>query len=396
MAARRKKVMTRAYRVFLNDLNKIKKKALKEFTIRCRDIIQYFVDLFWQRQDFSGKLADLFTVHKAVKKFGITTRLAQALAKQAKEIVCSQRNGAYKSGRHLAAVGRQPTTRPERKPPETAPQKTTKRKPRVRRHIVTLFYHFVTIEQGQGSFDWVVKFIGSGAPKLIAPVKSTSPLNQKLAQGWSMSKTLRLGIHRNGRLYIDFLVEKDFPPKRTTGKVVGMDSNYKNGLVFSDGQTTGDSLYKRTQEFAKRQKHTKTEAKSMIGAALKQIDFSQVKTIVVEDLKKVKHGKRGTFSRVFNRRLSHWLYKYSETLLLRKCEELGIEVIRKNPWKTSQFCRLCFKWDRRNRRGDKFSCVNCGHCDHADFNASKNLELLGLLGFSGIHDLINSKCQSFE
>jgi len=87
MAARRKKVMTRAYRVFLNDLNRGKAQALKDFTLRCRDLIQYFVDLFWQRQDFSGKLADLFTVHKAVKRFGITTRLAQALAKQAKEIV---------------------------------------------------------------------------------------------------------------------------------------------------------------------------------------------------------------------------------------------------------------------------------------------------------------------
>ncbi len=81
-------------------------------------------------------------------------------------------------------------------------------------------------------------------------------------------------------------------------------------------------------------------------------------------------------------------YRYSETLIERKCEELGIEVIRKNPWKTSQFCRYCFKWDRRNRRGDKFLCVNCHHgVEHADFNASKNLELLGLLGFYGIHDL---------
>jgi hypothetical protein len=52
MAARRKKVMTRAYRVFLNDLNISKQEILKDFTIRCRDIIQYFVDLFWQRQDF--------------------------------------------------------------------------------------------------------------------------------------------------------------------------------------------------------------------------------------------------------------------------------------------------------------------------------------------------------
>jgi transposase len=88
-----------------------------------------------------------------------------------------------------------------------------------------------------------------------------------------------MGI-KNNRLYIDFLVEKELPIPKTEGAVVGMDSNYKNGLVFSDGQTTGDALYKRIQQFAKRQKHTKVEIKSLIGAAIKQIDFSQIKTVV--------------------------------------------------------------------------------------------------------------------
>jgi transposase len=243
MAARCKKVMTRAYRVFLSDVNVGKQEILKDFVFKCRDITQYFVDLFWQRQDFTGKLTDLPTVHKAVKRFDITTRLSQALAKQAKEVVRSQH------------------------------KKPIKRKPNLKNQIVTLYYHFVTIEKGQGSFDWVVKFIGSGAPRLIVPVKSTKPLNQKLQDGWNMSKTLRLGIKR-GRLYIDFLVEKEIPLPKTEGVVVGMDSNYKNGLVFSDGQTTGNSLYKRIHTFGKRQKHTKVEAKSMIGAAFKQIDFS--------------------------------------------------------------------------------------------------------------------------
>jgi hypothetical protein len=42
-----------------------------------------------------------------------------------------------------------------------------------------------------------------------------------------------------------------------------MDSNYKNGLVFSDGQVIGQALYQRIQEFAKRQKHTHAEIKSL-------------------------------------------------------------------------------------------------------------------------------------
>ncbi len=354
MRRSKQNMMKRTARVYLNDLNPGKAVVAKKFIYFCHDVMQYYIDLFWQRQDFSGKLADLPTVHRGRNRFNTTTRLCQALAKQAKEIVRSQH------------------------------KKKVKRKPRLRYHTVTLFYHFVTIERFKGNgFDWAVKLIGSGAPRLIIPLPSTKLINQRIADGWAMSRTIRMGIRSDGRLWIDFIFEKERPKFREEGKIVGMDSNYKNGLVFSDGQTTGTAIYERTQQFAKRQKHTKAEIKSMIGAAIKQIDFSQIKTIVVEDLKKVKHGKRGKFSRVFNRRLSHWLYKYSEALIERKCEEQGIEVIRKNPWKTSQFCRHCFKWDKRNRRRDKFFCVNCGHCAQADFNASRNLELLGLLGFYG-------------
>ncbi|WP_414585282.1 hypothetical protein [Scytonema sp. PCC 10023] len=248
-------------------------------------------------------MADLPTIHRAVKRFGITTRLSQALCKQAKEFIASQR------------------------------KKDKKRKPRLRRHVVTLFYHFVTIEPFNGEgFDWCIKFIGSGAPKMVCPIKATKPMNEKLASGWIRSRTIRLGL-LGDRLFVDLLVEKERPQPRAEGKVVGMDSNYKNGLVFSDGQNVATELHQTIQGFAKRQKRTRVEMKSMIAQAIKRIDFSQIKMLVIEDLKKVKHGKRGTFSRVFNRRLSHWLYAYTASLLVRRCvseagrsPELGIEV----------------------------------------------------------------------
>jgi putative transposase len=365
MAARRKKVMTRTYRMFLNEVNKGKQETLKAFLNQCHDIQQYFIDLHWQRRDFGAKLADLMTVHRAVKRFGITTRLSQALCKQAKETVASQRKRVKKS------------------------------KPKLTRQLVTLFYHFVTIEPYKGEgFDWAIRFTGSGAPKLTVPICSTKPLNEKLSEGWHISKTLRLGI-KGKKLYIDLLVEKNQQQPKQGGRVVGMDSNYKAGLVLSDGQQVAQHLYPVIQGFAKRQKNTKAEIKSLLGEAIKQIDFSQIKMLVIEDLKKVKHGKRGTFSRVFNRRLSHWVYSYAASLLERHCEVRGIEVQHKDPWKTSQRCNACGKWDRRNRRGDRFLCVNCGHADHADFNASKNLEYLGLAGIYGFRLLPSSKCQSF-
>ncbi len=82
--------MKRTARVYLNELNPGKATVVKNFICFCHDVMQYYVDLFWQRQDFSGKLADLPTVHLGKNRFSTTTRLCQALAKQAKEIVRSQ------------------------------------------------------------------------------------------------------------------------------------------------------------------------------------------------------------------------------------------------------------------------------------------------------------------
>jgi len=348
-------IMRRSARVYLNELNDGKRATITEFLRLCHDATQFFADMFWQRKDFSASLANLETVHRGRNRFGITTRLAQALAKQAKEIVRGRRE--------------QP-----------------KRKPRLWHHTVTLYSHFVSIEPFKGSFDWAVKLIGSGAPRMVIPVKSTKPINCLLSSGWKMSKTIRLG--RNGnRLWVDFLFEKPTTEKKNVGAVVGMDSNYKAGFVLSNGQVVGQSIYDRIQSFSKRQNHTHHEVASMLGHAVRQIDMSGIKTICIENLKNVKRGTRRKFRRSFNRRLSHWLYGLCCDLLERRCEEAGVRLERKNPAYTSQFCRRCGKWERRNRVGDKFKCVHCGHSDQADHNAAKNLALLGTAGVYGLRSL---------
>jgi hypothetical protein len=144
--------MRGASRVYLHDVNVGKAAAVRDFLHVCHDAMQYFVDLFWQRQDFSADLADLQTVHRGRDRFGLTTRLAQALAKQAKETVRSQI------------------------------EKDKKTKPQLRNWTVTLYYHFVEVEPFAGAhFDFAVQLIGSGAPRLTLPVHATRHLNRKLA-----------------------------------------------------------------------------------------------------------------------------------------------------------------------------------------------------------------------
>ncbi len=169
-----------------------------------------------------------------------------------------------------------------------------------------------------------------------------------------------------------------------------MDANYVAGFVFSDGQHVGQDLHARIQTFGKRQKHTFKEISDLVGKALRQVDWSRIDVLVLEKLRHVKTGRRGTFSRRFNRRLSHWLCKASEQRIRQHCEESGTVVKQKNPWKTSQCCNRCLKWDRRSRKGERFACVFCGHEAHADFNAARNLAFLETVGVYGLGSLKNS------
>lgn len=348
--------LQRSSRIYLNAANLGKKQACFAFLRYCHDVQQYFIDLFWQRKDCKGKFTDLATVHRGRGRFEATTRLAQAMAKQAKEQL-RHKNGNLR-----------------------------KKKPSLRKQTATLYSHFAAIEKGSGSFNYVFKLTGSGAPKLTIPFNSTSHLNRLLAKGYAISKTVRLGRDK-GKLWLDVIVEKPRPDKKAMGKVLGIDSNYKGGFVFSDGRLLGADSYRKIQNFYKREKHTHEQIKQALNAELRSFDISDIKLIAIEDLKYVKHHKRGTFSRVFNRRLSHWTYRYFMARLEQICEEHGILVSKKLPHYTSQTCNSCHRCDKRSRAGSEFACVWCGHHEDADLNAARNLCLLGEAEVYGLRSL---------
>src|SRR5262245_52661265 len=121
-------------------------------------------------------------------RFKITARLAQCAAKQAKEIVRSQK---------------------ERK---------VKTMPLLRRKVATLDYRFVKIEEFRGAaFDLGLSF-ASGMPKITIPINQTAHMNRFWGQGWRTSSTIRLGMNKRG-VWIELIFEKERPESRTEGKV---------------------------------------------------------------------------------------------------------------------------------------------------------------------------------
>jgi len=89
--------MRRASRVYLTHANAGKVAALKASLLLYVNVVNYFIERFWSMKDFTAALAEKVVTSRAVNRFKITARLAQCAAKQAKEIVRSQKERKIKT-----------------------------------------------------------------------------------------------------------------------------------------------------------------------------------------------------------------------------------------------------------------------------------------------------------
>jgi IS605 OrfB family transposase len=227
---------------------------------------------------------------------------------------------------------------------------------------------------------------GSGVPKLIIPFNWTRYTNKFRDNGWQLAKSIRLGYNKKG-LFVDLIFEKERSGMRKHGVIIGVDSGFNTMLVTSDGQFIGEELKGEIKRGGKRRKSWHHYIETEANRHLKSLNLDGIKLISLENLKHVKRGKRGKFSRKANRLLSFWLYAKVGERLKQICEEKGICISLKSPWKTSQRCSVCGTMDRRNRRGDRFVCLSCGYETNADYNASRNIEALGLAGVYSLRSL---------
>ena len=355
--------MRRTSRIYLNTcVNNGKTEKLKAFLNLYKNIVNYCIARLWASHNTDNKnLPDIEFTKRTEERYGITARLSQCTAKQANETVLSQNE---------LSVGR-------------------RRMPRVKSAIANLDSRFVKIEPFDGHFDMCLKF-GSGVPTLVIPFNWTKHTNKFRNDGWVLAQSIRLGYNHKKGLFVDLMFEKERPELREEGEVIGIDSGLNTMLVTSDSQFIGEGLKETVKRGGKRRKSWHHHVEAEANRFLKHLNLDNVKLISVENLKHVKRGKRGKFSRIANRLLSFWLYAKVGERLKQICEERGIHINLKNPWKTSQRCAVCGNIDRRNRRGERFVCLRCGYAANADYNASKNLEALGLAGVYSLRSLPTS------
>jgi len=148
---------------------------------------------------------------------------------------------------------------------------------------------FVRIEYGHNSFDlWIKLSILNGRP--ISTSKHRM-FNKYVNAGWKLSKSCRLRKTDKG-LFLDVFFEKEAEPvKGERYRRVG----FGKLATLSNGQMVGKELKSEIMKFYKR-KHSHLIIKEFINRELKKIDFSKIRTLVVERLKDVKKNKRDTYA----------------------------------------------------------------------------------------------------
>ena len=335
--------MIRRVTLSLNEATGEKKEAIDNLIVEYLIFLQKVINTLWNHKIFFGKFVPKKWYSEITSS--LTERYKQCAAKQALAIVKSQRKKEWKT------------------------------KPTLHNASLELDSRFIKIEVGKNSFDLWLKLSILNSKPIYIPAKRHYHFNKFFNSDWEMSKSCRLRRTKRG-LFLDIFFEKDVESIKEEGEVVGLDLGFRKLAVLSDGQIVGKDLKEEITKFYKRDK-SHLIISELINRELKKIDFTNIKTLVVEDLKNVKKGggrkaKRGKrFSRYANRLLAHWAYHRALTKLGMLCEENRVQIAAVNPRGTSKACNKC--GSKGIRRNERFVCPACGNKDDADHNASCNI-----------------------
>ena len=255
-------------------------------------------------------------------------------------------------------------------------------KPNIKNISIELDNRLFNLSQGN-NFDHFVKittpFFHPHKKRAITiniPIKNHKHSNNLKKKGFNIRNTI---ILKNDK--ISFIWEKEDAPKKSEGINIGLDTGYKKLIATSNGDFHGGSdmemIYekicrkrKNSKAYKRALKERDNKINQIVNTFLKE--RGDMKTLIVENLKNVKHKIKGKRKKEFNNKLQRWSYPKLLTALERHSEAEGFELKKVNPAYTSQQCSRCGVIKKENRKGESYSC-SCGLEMDADLNASINI-----------------------
>lgn len=341
--------MIRRVQISITESNVGKLSALDKIFEESKRVINLYINELWRDQDFISK----FVTFKV--ETWLSARLQQALGKQALEIVKSQR------------------------------KKRKKQKPIFKKDVINLDSRFIEIQFNNNSFDVWFKLNCIG-DKISLNLPGLKHKHYHKYDKWQLKKSYRLRKF-NKKYYIDIMFEKEAPEFKLSGNSIGIDIGYKKLIATSNNETYDTGLeivynkISRKKQGSKAFKRSLKERDNKVNESINKLPLSDIRVIVAEDLKNVKHKSRvkGKIYKKFNNKLQRWSYSKVLNMLSLRCEEQGIYFHKIDPSYTSQTCSSCGFKHKANRSGEKFLCLECGDVLDADYNAAKNILALGSL-----------------
>ena len=222
------------------------------------------------------------------------------------------------------------------------------------------------------------------AIEIKLPIKQHKHSLSLLKDGFTLRKNIQIK-KVFGKYYVNLVWFKEVLP-RTEGSSIGIDLGYNKLITTSNKEVIGTELKELYQRISNKKQGSKnfknllTHRDNLINFYVNQIDISELKTMVIEDLVNVKH--KSQLHKKINNKLQRWSYRKTIDKISRTCEVNGIELVKVSPAYTSQTCSCCDHIDKNSRKLEDFHCVSCGYEIDADINASINIHNRGIYSFS--------------
>jgi IS605 OrfB family transposase len=253
---------------------------------------------------------------------------------------------------------------------------------------------FVTIEEGQKSFDLILKLSTLQKGERITLVTH----KHKRFNYWNDKANLIQGCElRKNKLIVWFKLKDE--PLKTQGKDIGADLGMNHLVVTSDGEFYGSKFKELRDKIAKKKKGSKAKKKALreLGhykdKVANELDWDDIKLFVHEDLTNIMKGKKGFRKfKKFRAKQRHWRFRQVLSRLIEKAQENRVRLVYVNPKNTSRTCPTCGNVDAQNRKLECFLCTKCSYKDHSDVVGARNILQKGLLYLaSSVESLVPAK-----